>query len=92
MRKRTEKIRKKQKKNWKNEETGRKNEETGSRNEETGRKNIPSDYVDIALIRKCKTIDLPALQSASKTCKKSLLKYLSFPGVNNSYSDQISSL
>ena len=28
---------------------------------------IPSDYVDIALIRKCNTIDLPALQSASKT-------------------------
>ena len=53
---------------------------------------IPSDYVDIALMRKCKTIDLPALQSASKTCKKSLLKYLSFPGVNNSYCDQISSL
>ena len=26
---------------------------------------IPSDYVDIALIRKCNTIDLPALQSAS---------------------------
>ena len=36
---------------------------------------IPSDYVDIALIRKCFTIDLPALQSASKTCKKSLLKF-----------------
>ena len=48
---------------------------------------IPSDYVDIALIRKCNTIDLPALQSASKTFKKSLLKYLSFPGVDNSYCD-----
>ena len=34
---------------------------------------IPADYVDIALIRKCNTIDLPALQSASKTCEKSLL-------------------
>ena len=33
---------------------------------------IPSDYVDIALIRKCNTIDLPALQSASKMCEKSL--------------------
>ena len=53
---------------------------------------IPSDYVDIALIRKCNTIDLPALQSASKTCEKSLLKYLSFPGVDNSYCDRISSL
>ena len=31
---------------------------------------IPSDYVDIALIRKCNTINLPALQSASKTCEK----------------------
>ena len=37
---------------------------------------IPSDYVDIALIRKCNTIDLPALQSALKTCEKLLLKYL----------------
>ena len=53
---------------------------------------IPSDYVDISLIRKCNTIDLPALQSASKTCEKSLLKYLSFPGVDNSYCDRISSL
>ena len=54
--------------------------------------NIPSDYVDIALIRKCNMIDLPALQSVSKTCEKSLLKYLSFPGVDNSYCDRISSL
>ena len=53
---------------------------------------IPSDYVDIALIRKCNTIDLPALHSASKTCEKSLLKYLSFPVVDNSYCDRISTL
>ena len=53
---------------------------------------IPSAYVDIALIRKCNTTDLPALQSASKTCEKSLLKYLSFPGVDNSCCDRISSL
>ena len=53
---------------------------------------IPSDHMNIALIRKCNTIDLPALQSASKTCEKSLLKYLSFPGVDNSYCDRISTL
>ena len=53
---------------------------------------IPSDYVDIALIWKCNTIDPPALQSTSKTCEKSLLKYLSFPGVDNSYCDRIFSL
>ena len=53
---------------------------------------IPGDYVDIALIRKFNTIDLPALQSASKTCEKFLLKYLFFPGINNSYCDRISSL
>ena len=51
---------------------------------------IPSDYVDITLIRNCNTIDLPALQSASKTCEKSSLKYLSFPGVDNAYCDRIS--
>ena len=35
---------------------------------------IPSNYVDIALIRKCNII--PALQSASKTCEKSLIPWL----------------
>ena len=50
---------------------------------------IPSDYVDIALIRKCNTINLLALQSASKTCEKLLLKYLSFPAVDTSYCDCI---
>ena len=53
---------------------------------------IPSDYVDIALIRKCNTNDLPTLQSASKTCEKSLLKYPSFPDIDNSYCDRISDL
>ena len=52
---------------------------------------ISSDYIDIALIRKCNTIDLPALQPASKTCEKSLLKYPSFPGVDYYYCDRISS-
>ena len=31
---------------------------------------IPSDYVNIALIRKFNTIDLPALQSVAKTSLK----------------------
>ena len=53
---------------------------------------IPGDYIDIALIRKCNTIDLPALQSAAKTCEKSLLKYLSFQGIDNSFCDHISAL
>ena len=50
---------------------------------------IPTDYGDISLIRKCNTIDLPALQSTTKTCEKSLLKYLSFPNADNSYCDRI---
>ena len=53
---------------------------------------IPTDYIDISLIRKCNTVDLPALQSATKTCEKSLLKYLSFPSADNSYCDRISAL
>ena len=53
---------------------------------------IPSDYTDIALIRKCNSIDLPALQSDSKTCEKSLLKYLFFTDIDNSYFDWISDL
>ena len=48
--------------------------------------------MDIAHNRKCNAIDLPALQSASKTSEKSLLKYLSSPGVDNSYCDRISTL
>ena len=51
---------------------------------------IPTENVDISLIRKCNTIDLPALHSATKTCEK--LKYLSFPGVDNSYCDHVSAL
>ena len=35
---------------------------------------------------------LPALQSAAKTYEKSLLKYLSFQGIDNSYCDGISAL
>ena len=46
----------------------------------------------IYLLLLCNTIDLPALQSATKTCEKLLLKYLSFPGVDNSYCDRISAL
>ena len=53
---------------------------------------IPINYVDIALIRKCNTIDLPALQSASKTCEKYQLKYSSLSDIDNSYCDQISNL
>ena len=53
---------------------------------------IPTDYVDISLIRKCNNIDLPALQFATKICEKSSLKYLSFPDVDNSYCDRISAL
>ena len=53
---------------------------------------IPLDYVDISLIRKCNTIDFPALQSATKTCEKSLLKYLSFSKADNSYCDRVSAL
>ena len=53
---------------------------------------IPTDYVDISLIRKCNIIDLQVLQSATKKCEKSLLKYLSFPGVDNSYCDRILAL
>ena len=53
---------------------------------------IPSDYIDITLIRKCNSFDLPAFQSASKRFEKSLLKYLSFPGVDISYCDRISTL
>ena len=53
---------------------------------------IPTDYIDISLIRKCNTVDLPALQSATKSCEKSLLKYLSFPNADNSYCDRISAL
>ena len=50
------------------------------------------DYVDIALIKKCNTIDCPALQSTLKACEKALLRYLSYPGNNSDYCDHISSV
>ena len=53
---------------------------------------IPTNYPDVALIRKCNTVDMPALQSATRNCEKALLKYFSYPDIDSVYCDKISAL
>ena len=45
--------------------------------------------VDISLIKKFKTGDVPAVHSAVGNIQKSLQKYVTFPGVEYDYCDEI---
>ena len=53
---------------------------------------IFSDLVDISLIKKCKTLDVPAIHSATGHIQKSLQKYVNFPGMAEDYCDVINDL
>ena len=43
---------------------------------------ISRDQVDIALLKKCKTVDVPAVNSAIGNLQKALQKYMGFEGMN----------
>ncbi len=47
------------------------------------------NLVDISLIKKYKTVDVPAVHSAVGNIQKSLQKYVTFPGVEYDYCDEI---
>ena len=53
---------------------------------------ISSDLLDISLIKKCKTVDVPAIHSAIGHIQKSLQKYVNFPGMDEDYCDVINDL
>ena len=50
------------------------------------------DQVEIGLIKKCKTTDIPALNSATGNIQKALQKYVGFDGMDPDYCDRIDEL
>ena len=53
---------------------------------------VSKDQIDIALIKKCKTTDVPALSSAMGNIQKSLQRYVGFDGMDPEYCDRIEDL
>ena len=56
------------------------------------RNEIRMDSVDISLIKKYKTVDMPSIQSAIGNIQKSLQRYVKFSGMDPSYCDEIDKL
>ena len=53
---------------------------------------ISKDHVDIALLKKCKTVNVPAVNSAVGNIQKALQKYVGFKGMDSKYCDEIDDL
>ena len=53
---------------------------------------VSKDQVDIALIKKCKTTAIPALNTAMGNIQKSLQRYVGFVGIDPDYCDKIENL
>ena len=53
---------------------------------------IPCDQTNIALLKKCKIVDIPAANSAIENIQKVLQKYLGFSGLDPEYCDGIGEL
>ena len=53
---------------------------------------VSRDQVDIAIIKKCKTKDIPALNSATENIQKALQRYVSFEEMDPAYCDRIEDL
>ena len=53
---------------------------------------IPRDHINIALLKKCKTVDVPAVNSAIGNIQKALQKYVGFSGMDSEYCDGIGDL
>ena len=50
---------------------------------------VPKDQINIALVKKCKTTDIPAVNSAIGNIQKVLQRYAGFSGMDPEYCDQI---
>ena len=46
---------------------------------------IAREQVNIALLKKCKTVDVPAVNSATGNIQRSLQKYMGFEGMESEY-------
>ena len=53
---------------------------------------ISRDQIDIALIKKCKTTDIPAVNSAMGNIQKALQRYAGISGMDHVYCDRIEEL
>ena len=53
---------------------------------------IPRDQTNIALLKKCKIVDVPALNSLIENVQKALQKYVGFSGMDPEYCDGIAVL
>ena len=56
------------------------------------RNEIRMDSVNISLIKKYKTVDVPSIQSAIGNIQKSLQRYVKFSGMDSEYCDEIDKL
>ena len=48
--------------------------------------------MDIALLKKCKTVDVPAVNSAIGNIQRALQKYVGFEGMESEFCDEIEAL
>ena len=53
---------------------------------------IPKDQINIALVKKCKTTDVSAVNSVIGNIQKALQRYVGFSGMDPEYFDQIGEL
>ena len=53
---------------------------------------VSRDQVNIALLKKCKSVDVPAVNSAIGNVQKALQKYVGFSGMDSEYCDRIGEL
>ena len=50
------------------------------------------DQINIALVKKCKTTDIPAVNSGIGDIQKALQRYVGFRGMDPAYCDRIGEL
>ena len=50
---------------------------------------IPKDQINIALVKKCKTSDVSAVNLSKGNIQKALQRYVGFSGMDPEYCDQI---
>ena len=56
------------------------------------KKVIMEEPVDIPLVKKCKTVDVPSVHAAVVYIQNDLLRYDKFPGTDIEYCDHINEL
>ena len=53
---------------------------------------ISQEQVDIALLKKCKTVDVPVVNAAIGNIQRALQKYVSFEGMEAEFCDKVENL